>query len=115
MQFPQRSMKLVTARLGCHVDDGAAMPAILRVEGLRQNADLRQLIQTEKKPGSARWRIAEDRIRRIHAIDQNVRHTRTYPINCHLPSLTVGKQRRGTAGVWSHSRLQRHRTKKIAI
>src|SRR5580658_162418 len=40
MQFPERSVKLVTAGLGCHVDDGAAMPAVLRVEGLGQNADL---------------------------------------------------------------------------
>src|SRR5580704_13142706 len=115
MQFPQRSMKLVTARLGCHVDDGAAMPAILRVEGLRQNADLRQLVQAEKKPGSARGRITEDRIRRIHAIDQNVRHTRTYPINRHLPGLTARKQRRTTAGVGSDSGLQRNRTKEIAV
>src|SRR5580704_9967623 len=91
MQFPQRSVELVAARLSCHVDDGAAMPAILRVEGLGQNLDLLQLVQAKEKPRSARWRIAEDRIRRIHAIDQNVRHTRTYPINCHLPSLTVGK------------------------
>src|SRR5580698_914238 len=115
MQFPQRSVKLVTARLGCHVDDSAAMPAVLRVESLGQNADLIQLVQTKKKPGSARGRIAENRIGRVHTVDQNVRHTRTYPINCHLPDLTVGKQRRRTAGVWSHSRLQRHRTIKIAV
>ncbi|MGB6696681.1 MAG: hypothetical protein WBE56_21000 [Terracidiphilus sp.] len=49
MQFPQRPVKLVTAGLGCHVDDCAAMPAVLRVEGLSQNANLRQLIETEKK------------------------------------------------------------------
>src|SRR5579863_7571245 len=115
MQFPQRSVKLVTARLGCHVDDRAAMPAVLRVESLGQNADLIQLVQTKKKPGSARGRIAENRIGRVHTVDQNVRHTRTYPINCHLPNLTVGKQRRSTAGVWSHSRLQRYRTIKIAV
>src|SRR5580692_12999927 len=46
MQFPKRSVKLITAGLACHVDDGAAMPAVLRVEGLGQNADLRQLVQT---------------------------------------------------------------------
>src|SRR5580692_8652052 len=91
------------------------MPAVLRVEGLGQNLNLFQLIQTEKETGSACGRKAENRIGRIHSVDQNVRHTRAYPINCHLPSLTVGKQRRRTAGVWSHSRLQRHRTKKIAI
>src|SRR5580698_3781276 len=115
MQFPQRSVKLVTARFGCHIDDSAAMPAVLRVEGLGQNADLIQLVQTEKKPGSACGRIAENRIGRVHTVDQNVRHTRTYPINCHLPSLTVRKQRRSTAGVWSHSRLQRNRAKKIPV
>ena len=91
------------------------MPAVLRVEGLGQNADLRQLIQTEKKPGSARGRIAADRIGRIHTVDQNVRHTRTYAINCHLPGLAARKQRRSTAGVRSDSRLQRNRTKKIAV
>src|SRR5580698_10499932 len=91
------------------------MPAVLRVEGLGQNLNLFQLIQTEKKSRSARGRIAENRIRRIHAVDQNVRHTRTYPINCHLPSLAVRKQRRSTAGVWSHSRLQRNRAKQIAV
>src|ERR1700733_9022036 len=91
------------------------MPAILRVEGLGQNADLRQLIETEKKSGCARGRIAENRIRRIHAIDQHVRHTRTNPINCHLPSLTVRKERRTTAGVRSDARLQGNRTKEIAV
>src|SRR5580700_10466918 len=115
MQFPQRSVKLVTARLGCHVDDSAAMPAVLRVESLGQNADLIQLVQTKKKPGSARGRIAENRIGRVHTVDQNVRHTRTYPINCHLPSLTVRKQRRSTAGIRSDSRLKRNRTKQIAV
>src|SRR5579863_7568872 len=115
MQFPQRSVKLVTARLGCHVDDRAAMPAVLRIESLGQNLDLLQLIQAQEKTRSARRRIAEDRIRRIHAIDQDVRHTRTYPINCHLPSLAVGKQRRSTAGVWSDSGLERNRAKQIAV
>src|SRR5580692_11817735 len=91
------------------------MPAVLRVEGLGQDAYLGQLIQAEKKPGSARGRIAPERIGGIHTVDQNVRHTRTYSINCHLPDLTVRKQRRSTAGVWSHSRLQRHRTIKIAV
>src|SRR5271170_3411197 len=91
------------------------MPAVFRVEGLGQNADLRQLIETEKKPGGARGRIAEDRIGRIHPVDQNVRHIRAYPVNCHLPGLSAGKQRRSTAGVWSNSRLQRNRTEKIAV
>src|SRR5580700_3978252 len=115
MQFPQRSVKLVTTRLGCHVDDSTAMPDVLRIESLGQNLDLRQLIQAKEKTRSARGRIAEDRIRRIHAIYQNVRHTRTYPINCHLPSLTVRKQRRSTAGVRSDSGHERNRTKQIAV
>src|SRR3984957_7063419 len=88
------------------------MPAVLRVEGLGQDAHLGQLIQTEKKPGSARRRIAPDRIGGIHAVDQNVRYNRTYPINCHLPGLTARKQRRSTAGVRSDSRLERNRTEK---
>jgi hypothetical protein len=58
---------------------------------------------------------AENRISRIHTVDQNVRHTRTYAINCHLPGLTVRKQRRTAAGVRSDSRLQRDRTVKIAV
>src|SRR5271154_4921558 len=91
------------------------MPAVLRVEGLGQNADLRQLIQTEKKPGSARGRIAEDRIGRIHTVDQNVGHIRTDTINCNLPGLTARKQRRTTVGVGGDSRLQRNRTKKITV
>src|ERR1700683_156930 len=91
------------------------MPAVLRVEGLGQDADLRQLIETEKKPGCARGRIAEDRIGRIHTVDQNVRHIRAYPVNCHLPGLTARKQRGSTAGVGSDSRLQRNRTEKIAV
>src|SRR5580693_4355199 len=115
MQFPQRSMKLVASGFAYHLDDGATMAAVLRVEGLSQNADFFQLIQTEKESGSARGRIAEDRIGCIHAIYQSVRHTRTCAINSHLPSLTVGKQRRSTAGVGSDSGLQRHRTKKIAV
>src|SRR5579862_5754639 len=111
MQFPQGSVKLVTARLAYQRDDGATMAAVLRVEGLGQNADLRQLIQTEKKAGSACGRIAEDRIGSIHTVDQNVRHTWTYAINGHLPGLAARKQRRRAAGIGSDSRLQRHRTK----
>src|SRR5579863_4338972 len=99
MQFPHRSVKLVTAGPGCHVDDRATMPAVLRVEGLSQNADLFQLIQTEKESGSARGRIAENRIGRVHTVDKNIRHARTYPVNRHLPGLAAGKQRRSTAGI----------------
>src|SRR5580700_5914461 len=91
------------------------MPAVLRVEGLGQNADLRKLMETEKKPGSARGRMAEDRIGRIHPVDQNVRHIRAYPVNCHLPGLPARKQRESTAGVRSDSMLRRNRTKKIAV
>src|SRR5580658_2866805 len=91
------------------------MPAILRVEGLGQNAGLRQLIQTEKKPGSSRGRIAPYRIGGIHTVDQNVCHIRTYPINCRLAGLTVRKQRRSAAGVRSNPRLQSNRAKKVAV
>jgi len=89
------------------------MPAVFGVERLGENADLRQLIQTEKKPGSARGRIAPNRIGRIHTVDQNVSHIRTDTINCDLPGLTGRKQRRTTAGVRRDSRLQRNRTKQI--
>src|SRR5580704_3115785 len=115
MQLPQRSVKLVNARLGCHLDDGTTMPAILRVEGLGQNPDLRQFIQTEKKAGSPPGRISPHRIGRIHTVNQNVGHIRTDAIDCHLPRLTVRKKRRSTAGVRSDSRLQRNRAKKIAV
>src|SRR5580693_3829316 len=91
------------------------MPAVLRVEGLGQNADLRQLIQPKEKSGSTRRGIAPDRIGRIHTVDQEVRHTRTDAINRDLPGLTARKQRRRTAGVRSDSRLQHNRTKKAAV
>src|SRR5580658_6728644 len=91
------------------------MPAVLRIEGLGQDVDLRQLTQTEKKSGSTRGRIAPDRIGRIHTVDQEVRHTRTDAINRDLPGLAVRKQRRRTAGVRSDSRLQQNCTKKIAV
>src|SRR5580692_8442757 len=115
MQFPQRSVKLVIARLGCQVDDSAAMPAVLRVESLGQDADLLQLIQAKKKTRSARRRITEDRIGGIHAVDQNVRHTRTNAVNCNLPGLAARKQRRSTAGVWSDSGLERNRTDRKSV
>src|SRR5580698_4830849 len=115
MQFPQRSVKLVTARLRDHIDDRPAMPAVFGVERLGKNADLRQLIQAEKKPGSARGRIAEDRIGRIHTVDQNVRHIRAYTINCRLPALTARKQRGTTTRIRRDSRLQRNRAEKIAV
>src|SRR5580693_6333980 len=108
MQFPQRSVKLVTARLGCHVDDSAAMPAVLRVESLGQDADLLQLIQAKKKTRSARRRITEDRIGGIHAVDQNVRHARTNAVNCNLRGLAAREQRWSTAGIWSDPRLEHH-------
>src|SRR5580698_5481957 len=89
MQFPQRSPKLVHAGLRYHLDDGATMPAILGVEGLGQNPNLLQLIQAEEKSGSACGGIAPDRIGRIYTVNQEVRHTRAYSVNCHLPILTA--------------------------
>src|SRR5271165_2855048 len=91
------------------------MSAVLRVESLRQNADFLQLIQTEKKSGSACRGVAPDRIGRIHAVDQEVRHTRTDAIDRHLPGLSAGKQRRTTVRVRSDPRLQRNRAKKVAV
>src|ERR1700722_3790012 len=92
IQFPQRSVKLVTSSLVCHRDYGATVPAVLRVERVGQNADLLQLIQTEEKSGSARGGIAPDRIGRIHTVDQEVCHTRTSAVDRHLRVLTVRKQ-----------------------
>src|SRR5271165_2173240 len=91
------------------------MPAVFGIESLGKNADLRQLIQTEKEPGSARRRIAEDRIGRIHPVDQNVRHARAYPVNCHLAGFTARKQRGTTTRIRLDSRLERNRTEKIAV
>ena len=92
IQFPQRPVKLVTTRPGCHIDDRAAMPAVLGIESLGQNLDLFQLIQAKEKTRRRPQANSPSRIGGIHAIDQDVRHTRTYPINCHLPGLTVRKQ-----------------------
>src|SRR5579871_5805629 len=91
------------------------MSAVFPVEGLGQNADLRQLIQPEKKSRGARGRIAKDRIGRIHTVDQNVRHSWTDTVNCNLAGLTAGKQRRTAAGVGGNSRLQRNRTEQVAV
>src|SRR5579862_3911872 len=115
MQLPQGSVNLVTARLGDHPDNCATVSAILGIEGLRQNANLGQFIQAEKKSGGARGRIAEDGIGCIHPVNQNVRHARTCAVDCYLSGLAARKQRRSTAGVRSDSRLQRNRTKKIAV
>jgi hypothetical protein len=43
-------MEVITSGLGYRVDDAATIPAVLRTEGLRQDADLHQFIQAEKEP-----------------------------------------------------------------
>src|SRR5579862_4173911 len=92
MQLPQGSVKLVTARLGDHLDDGATVPGVLGIKGLCQNANLGQLIQAQKKSGGARGRIAEDGVGRIHPVDKNVRHARTCAVDCYLSGLAARKQ-----------------------
>src|SRR5262249_46212186 len=42
VQFKQRSMEVVTSGLGYCLDDATAIPAILRTEGLCQDADFGQ-------------------------------------------------------------------------
>ncbi len=84
-------MKMISSRLGYRVDHAATIPAVRRVEGLRQNADLREFVQSEKKPGGACRRIAEDRIIRIHTIDANIRPTRAHAIDRDLPGIAARK------------------------
>ena len=45
-------MKLVRAGFGDHLDNAAPIPAILGVEGLGENIDLRKFVQTQKQPGA---------------------------------------------------------------
>src|SRR5580704_8800846 len=97
---------MISSGLGYRVDDAATIPAVLQIEGLRQDADLREFVQSQKEPGGACRRIAEDGIIRIHTIDEHVRPTRAHAINRDLPGLAARKQRRSTAGCWSNSRLQ---------
>src|SRR5579863_6129905 len=115
MQLPQGSVNLVTARFGDHLDNCATMSLVLRIESLSENTDLGKFIQPEEKSGSTRGRIAEDWVGRIHTVNKNVRHARTCAVDCYLSCLAARKQRRSTAGVRSDSRLQRNRTKKIAV
>src|SRR5262249_20319319 len=113
VKLEQRSMRVITSRLGYRLDDATTIPAVLRTERLGQDADLRQCIQTKKKPGSARRRKAEHRIVCVHTVDENIRPIRTHTINRHLPGLAVRKQRRSAAGRWGNSRRQASRIKQI--
>src|SRR5215467_8515674 len=99
-------MEIIISRLGCQLDDATTIPAVFRVEGLRQDADLRQFIESEKKAGGTCWRIAKDGVSGVHTVDQDIRPTRTHAINRDLPRLAARKQRRSTAGSWRDSRLQ---------
>src|SRR5215469_2175240 len=99
-------MEIIISRLGCQLDDATTIPAVLRVEGLGQDANLRQFIESEKKAGGTCRRIAEDGVIGIHTVDQNVCPTRTHAINRHLSGLAARKQRRSTAGRWGDTRFQ---------
>src|SRR5580704_8635591 len=106
VDFEQRSMEVITSRLGHHVDDAATIPAVLRIEGLRQDADLREFVQSQKETSSACRRIAEKRIIRIHTIDSNVGPTRAHAVNRDPPGIAAREQRRSTTECWSDSRFQ---------
>src|SRR5215469_6267243 len=99
-------MEIIISRLGCQLDDATTIPAVFRVEGLGQDADLGQFIESEKKAGGTCWRIAKDGVIGIHTVDQNVCPTRPHAINRHLCGLAARKQRRSTAGRWGDPWLQ---------
>src|SRR5215469_12772774 len=107
-------MEIIISRLGCQLDDATTIPPVFRVEGLGQDANLRQFIESEKKAGGTCWRIAKDGVIGIHTVDQNVCPSRPHAINRHLSGLAARKQRRSTAGRWGDSRLQDGRIKEIA-
>src|SRR5690242_10826499 len=107
-------MEVISSGLGNRVDDAATVPAVLHVEGLRQDADLREFVQSQKEPGGSSRRVAQDRIIRIHAVDANVRPTWTHAINRDLCGRAIRKYRWSTAGCWSNSRLQDNRLEQIA-
>src|ERR1700730_12331133 len=106
-------MEVIISGLGHHVDDAATIPAVLRIEGLRHDADLREFVQSEKEPRGACRRIAEERIIRIHTIDANVRPTRAHAVNRELPGVAARKQRWSAAGCWSDSRGKDSRLEQI--
>src|SRR5580692_7965357 len=107
-------MELISSGLGYGVDHAATISAVLHIEGLCHDADLREFVQSQKEPRCACRRIAEERIIRIHTIDANVRPTGAHAINRDLPGLATRKQRWSTAGCWSNSRLQDSRFEQIA-
>ena len=50
MKLVQRSMEVITSGLGYHLNDAAAIPAVLRTGCLGQDSDLCQFIQPRKSP-----------------------------------------------------------------
>ena len=99
-------MEAISSGLGYSIDDAATVPAVLHIEGLRQDPDLREFVQSQKEPGGTSRRISQDWIIRIHTIDAKVRPTWAHAINRDLPSLAIRKCRWSTAGCWSNSGLQ---------
>src|SRR5262245_33782515 len=72
MEFKQRTMEAIASGLGRHLDDAASISTVFRVKGLCEDADLTRFIHSEKEPGRACWRIAENRIIGIHAVDEHI-------------------------------------------
>src|SRR4029077_8994453 len=92
MQFEHRSMKLIACGLGDGLDDSAAMVAIICIEGLGEDAYLREFVQPEKKSGGTGRRKTKHGIVYVHAVDQNVRPTRTHTVNWLCPGRAIGEQ-----------------------
>src|SRR5215469_7626129 len=87
MDFKQSPVKVIASGLGRHLDDATSISAVFCVKGLSEDADLARFIHSEKKPGRACWRIAENGIIGIHAVDEDIRPARTHTIDRHLSAL----------------------------
>src|SRR5215470_12841229 len=87
MEFKQRTMEVIASGLGRHLDDAASISTVFRVKGLCEDAYLARFIHSEKEPGRACWRIAENGIIGIHAVDEDIRPAGTHTIDRHLSAL----------------------------
>ena len=50
VKFKKRSVEMICSGLGYRVDHTAAIPAVRRLEGLRQHTDFGKFVQPQKKP-----------------------------------------------------------------
>ena len=74
-------MKLIASRLGYALDDSTGILAIIHIEGLGKDPHLREFVQPEKKSGGTRRGKTKHGIAYVHAVDQNIRPTRTHTVN----------------------------------